>query len=222
MDLRYFIDDMAEIIRDYFFGDDKDLRYAAGDQGSVNESLHPNAYGQRALGSCLRKYQIQAHVTPSSERLKLRCNNNGSGVPETAITATNHDAPGKKSSLGDHTIPSGGLDAEFEEIAQFSFQSSDSNGDNGDVAAIFMGPLVSQHIDLGCHDISRPVKAEDLRFALFSPSGKKYDLTTYNGNYYGKFQILNHIPKENGIWRLKVKNLDRPCGQIGSLSMTWY
>lgn len=55
----------------------------AGDQGSIQESFHPNHYGQKAIGHCIRRYVLDTAPSPKA----LECSNGPSGLASDMMVA---------------------------------------------------------------------------------------------------------------------------------------
>jgi hypothetical protein len=168
------------------------LMYIAGDQGSLSESLHPNMFGQQAIGDCLREYL--AHKTPVSDQ--FACSNNGSGLASDMGVGV-LPQPSFINAPTDKPIPVQGT----------------VHIDSSLTAGSEPGGMMRSEIR-----IDHALKGQ-LRITITSPSGRVYLVRDFNPSDGGAFPLVSKpffydAPAETGTWRLTIE--DGVAGTAGT------
>ncbi len=165
-----------------------------GNQGDLSESMHPNIYGQRAIGTCMNLWK---DVSNSTRRYKCR-NTPGSDwtgmylsgqLPVTPYVEDTVDVP-----IGDTGV-----------ITRTQIVPASGYTRPGNVISTYM-------------DIVHNRKGQ-LKVWLTSPSGKQFLIRDYNPDDTGAFVqkrfLFPHAPAEPGAWTLRID--DNTAGFTGVL-----
>lgn len=167
----------------------------AGDQGSLSESLHPNHYGQAALGQCVLKYtQIALGASKG-----YQCTGGASGRASDMNVSALPVPPSL--SIGRRDIPDQGRIIIHKAL-------------NGSPQP---GQVMRVHIQA-----VHPKKGH-LRLSMRSPSGAEYLIKDFNPTDHGSFpsswvSFFEQAPAEVGTWSLTVE--DATSGTTGSI-LAW-
>ena len=162
------------------------------DQGTLQESFHPNFYGQKAIGHCLRQYALDTAASPK----RLTCSNGYSRVASHMVLEE-LAAPKALIASPDQTIPDYGV----LDITR----TLSPNAEPGQVMRTEI-------------KISHPRKGQ-LRIRLIDPNGREYVVKDVNPADSGAFPSLWNTfhydaPAVPGNWTLRI--VDTVTGQTGT------
>lgn len=182
--------------------DGVEFNQAFGDQGSLQESLHPNEFGQQAIGHCLRAYD--ANTAPSPKRFDCL---NGASRRATDMKLVALPAPTSVSSATATRIPDAGVPLRVRRSVP---------------AASERGQVLRSEIRIA------HVRKGQLEMELIDPNGKVYPVKTLNPVDSGAFpqvwRTVHHdAPLVEGVWTLQVKDAVAGLeGQFKDWSLHFY
>ncbi|HEY5970467.1 MAG TPA: GDSL-type esterase/lipase family protein [Pseudoxanthomonas sp.] len=168
------------------------IGYVAGDQGTLAESLHPNEFGQRALGDCLRAYHDVGNVASRGFKCTAGVSGHASDMKVNILSA-----PPTITSYVDSAIP--------DNSSLSIHKTFSSSAQPGNVMRI---ELKINHAKKG-----------QLAIKMLSPSGKSYVIKQFNPTDTGAFPSVYksfyfNAPAESGTWSLKIE--DKVAGVTGT------
>ncbi|MFC6635339.1 proprotein convertase P-domain-containing protein [Microbulbifer taiwanensis] len=190
-----------------------------GVQGRIQESMHPNQFGQVALGSCLNNWWTRRGTTPAP----YRCDNSNPSTNKQ-VKITGLPAPSYSQISSDNAIPDaellgeaypGGPDEYRPGELRRSFVVADSGqNEPGRMARVLVR-------------IDHPAKG-DLRIFLRSPSGVEHLIKGHKPTDLSPFpsvwrSYLTHAAWQPGEWSLVIR--DTKTGHTGTFrdfKVYWY
>lgn len=175
------------------------------DQGHVSESLHPNYYGQQAIGTCVKRW----HEAGGAAR-KVSCRNGASRRSDdmvvTDLPATGYYANTTDAAIPDTGNPGGGPSNWLDSLVTIPSLPGGAGAEPGRVMGVWV------NID--------HARKGHLRITLSGPSGIGFDvLREYapadSGAWYDRFYYLPAHFSAPGTYRLRIT--DNTVGHAGTL-----
>jgi hypothetical protein len=177
------------------------------DQGHVSESLHPNVYGQEAIGTCIKHWYEDTQVTGRSNK-KVDCRNGASNSSTdmylTELPATRYRVNTTDAAIPDTGNPSG-PNGWLDSYVRVPAHPDGEGGEPGRVMALYL-------------DIDRARKGH-LGVMLFGPGERYFELRNPNLNDTGGWQegwwFFEGEVYRQGTWQLRI--VDYTSGYSGTL-----
>lgn len=189
-----------------------------GEQGRFTEAMHPNQFGQEALGSCIRKWWFQRNAAPGL----FKCTNpNLESTRHVRVAAMAPEASAAISS--NMAIPDGapstGPDGQGPEPGELvlDFTLSKEN-----IGAVML--KTSARVEL---EIDHPVSG-DLTVVLRNPAGEEYVIKGYNPSNSSPFPPVwrSYLPAAGlrpGEWTLTISDWrEAHSGTFRDFRIHWY
>jgi subtilisin-like proprotein convertase family protein len=180
---------------------------AITDQGHVSESLHPNFYGQMAIGTCLKHWYAGSATNPTR---KVKCTNGPSRDANDMVIATLPVTTYYKNTtdvaIPDTGNPGGGPTNWLDSTITVPTQTGGVGSEPGKTMAIWL-------------DIDHARKGH-LKIVLSGPGGNGYELLrdyapADTGGWYDRYYYLPGHLNYSGTYQLRI--MDNTTGYAGTL-----